>query len=116
MEENVTTGSGRPTPQVSPKGKTVRFGALIVLLLVAVVFAVTNPSVNDFADHMLKKFPGEEESALARGVINTIGKGYIEAATERDNYVLFSTFTMTDGPLSAKFIGFLNGFFIQVSP
>lgn len=103
-------------PQPTRKGGKGRVGSLVVLLLVVILFAVTNPSTTDFSDHMVKKFSDESDNVLTRGVVNTLGRGYIEAATQRSNYVLFSTFTMTDGELSAKYIGLLNGIFIQLSP
>ncbi len=104
-----------PGPQPARKSGKGRIGAFVVLLLVVILFAVTNPSTTDFSDHMVKKFSDESDNVLTRGIVNTLGRGYIEAATQRSNYVLFSTFTMTDGELSAKYIGLLNGIFIQVS-
>lgn len=104
-----------PGPQVTRKSGKGRVGAIVVILLVAILFAVTNPSTADFSEHMAKGMSADGDNALEKGIVNTLGKAYIEAATERDNYVIFSTFTITDGPLSAKFIGFLNGFFIRIS-
>lgn len=103
-------------PQPERRGGKGRVGLLIVLLLAVILFALTNPSKTDFSNHMVKKFSDESDNVLTRGIVNTLGKGYIEAATQHDNYVVFSTFTMKDGELSAKFIGILNGIFIQVSP
>lgn len=111
MEGNITI---EPKPERG-RGKG-RVGTVIVLLLAVILFAVTNPSTADFSDHMVKKFSDESDDVLTRGIVNTLGKGYIEAATQRDNYVLFSTFNMRDGELSAKYIGFLNGIFIKTSP
>lgn len=103
-------------PQSARKGGKGRVGSLIVILLVVILLAVTNPSTDDFIAHNLKNISDETSSSFEKGLVSNLARGYFEASTVRDNYVVFSTFTVTDGALSAKFIGFLNGFFIKIAP
>lgn len=51
-------------PKPEPKSSKERVGSLIVLLLVVILFAVTNPSTSDFSDHVVNKFSEESDNAL----------------------------------------------------
>ena len=107
-------GYGMPDTEPTRKGSKGRASKWIVLLLIAILFGVTNPSTDDFSNHWVEQVTDDSDNALTKGIVSTIGKGYIEASTKRDNYVIFSIFTVNDGLLSAKYIGFLNRFFIKM--
>lgn len=107
-------GYGMPDTEPMRKGSRGRASKWIVLLLIAILFGVTNPSTDDFSNDWVEQVTDDSDNALTKGIVSTIGKGYIEASTKRDNYVIFSIFTVNDGLLSAKYIGFLNRFFIKL--
>lgn len=97
------------------QGKRVRYGTFIILLLVTILLAVTNPTKEDFSDYIVKEITGDSDGIIIKGIANSLGKTVIEAASKRDDYVLFSIFSVNGGESSSgKYLGFLNSVFITL--
>lgn len=62
----------------------------------------------------MKEITNESDGVIVQGIANSLGRSVIEATSERDNYVIFSIFTVIDGASSGKVLGLLNRIFITL--
>ncbi|MFW6022409.1 MAG: hypothetical protein ACOCQW_02695 [Halanaerobiaceae bacterium] len=93
--------------------KTVN--VLIVLLLVVILLVLTNPSEEDFLDWSMQQLEQESQSELEELLEGVIGRPVLQMATEKQDYLLFSIFTINKGGNSAVYIGFLRYIFIRIA-
>lgn len=77
-----------------------------------VVFAVTNPSKDNFADYAMGLM--KEQGGGLNKVAAEIFKGpLIDLMVHRDNYILFSVYKLDGDPSNTTYIGFLNSMFFH---
>ncbi len=85
---------------------------LIICLLVLIFLAVTNPSQENFIDWILEQ---ENNSSELEALFDeVIGRTILRATTDRENYVVFSVFTVQEAGEEIKYIGFLRRIFFQL--
>lgn len=80
--------------------------ALLVLAVVLVVLAVTNPTRAEYIEWAKEEALASEDSGIARFLVSTLGGPVLESATEARNYVFFSLFRSGD----ALTLGILHHF------
>lgn len=96
---------------------------LILLLVVAAILFLSNPSRADFREYLKTKTQQQVEEKTGRGILGRtlsgIGSSMLseraEQLTERQNYYVFSTYTIDlDGPdrneQQWKYLGILKQF------
>lgn len=92
------------------------------------ILLISNPSAIDFeiylSSQLNQRFPQQQEGGdffanLIQGAVKNIATDYLKQSTERNNYFLFSTYTVNLSgiqsfvgslPPSAKFLGVLGNF------
>ncbi len=84
---------------------------LLVLLAVALLLAVTNPSTTEFVEWavpqvMEANFRWELERALG----SVVAKPLLTSITTRRDYALFSVFTVRSGEQQTRFLGIAKQF------
>lgn len=91
-----------------------RFGSVIVALLVAILLAITNPTINDFHDYLkvqigqsLNRTGSQDALSSAMNTFATwAATEYGTQTAQRKDYVLFSIFTANlDGRKDQRWIG-----------
>jgi len=97
--------------------------ASVLLLLAALLVALvlSNPTTEDFVDHIRAKWNKEAEGKnteieqlLAKGV-NWLKLEWAKQNIRRESYLLFSVFTITIGEEKRDYLGILSQF-IGMSP
>jgi len=83
---------------------------IAILLLILILFAVTNPTKEDFTAWLQEKMEAQTESPLVKGVITLFGKNIIENSTKTTNFVLFSIYDMTINNQRIIIVGILKNF------
>jgi hypothetical protein len=63
---------------------------------------------------MVKEISKESDVVFLKGLTKLIGQPLIEAITTRDDYVIFSIFTINEGDNAYKAIGLLNKVFLKL--
>ncbi|WP_433946182.1 hypothetical protein [Paenibacillus sp. SN-8-1] len=106
------------TTQIQNHGgkKKGSFGFLAILIVIAIILAATNPSKEDFTEYVVDHInvSSSSNNAFAAGMTNLIGKPILSAMTARDNYTLFSVFTINDGMHPVKVIGMFNDVYFNI--
>lgn len=102
---------------------------LLLAAIALVILAVLNPGMDEFevfaaqqSELMIEQEVGE--SALGRvlsGAAGSVVEAYINRIAERDNFLLFSVYTIDlDGPEAGeeewRFIGIAGRFFVMEKP
>jgi hypothetical protein len=64
---------------------------IIVLAIIAIFLAVTNPNKSDYSEWAITKMK-ENGNALTNFGVSLLGKPIIENSTAVHNYIVFSTF------------------------
>lgn len=103
--------------------------ALVVLLLVAIALAWTNPEMDDFtvfaqaqSERLLLQEAGEGAfGQFLSGLAGTLTGQYVDRITRRANYVVCSTYTIDlDGPDADaeewRFLGIAGRFLVLEEP
>ena len=101
----------------------------LLVVVGAVVLAALNPGMNDFegfaqeqSERLIRRETGDSElGKLLSGVGSRLAGSYIDRITERQNYVLFSTYTVDlDGPERDeeewRFLGIADRFVVLEQP
>ena len=101
----------------------------LLIIVGAVVLAALNPGMSDFEDfaqeqseRLIRQETGDSElGKLLSGVGSHLAGSYIDRITERQNYVLFSTYTVDlDGPEQSeeewRFLGVADRFVVLEQP
>lgn len=94
----------------------MRWAAVIVLLL-AILLAVTNPNVDDFAEYMSQEISGQVDGAAdtpldgaLAAFAGAMSKEFAKAAT-RSNYIVASRYTMEFNGTKLVWLGIGKQFF-----
>ncbi|MEK4042360.1 hypothetical protein NSU18_01760 [Paenibacillus sp. FSL H8-0048] len=98
--------------------------SLLVLILVLVVMAVTNPGKEAFSKYSVKNLENTLDQEIGDGISKLVAQPVIESLTKRDNYILFSVFSVPDlkntdfftgdGGATKKYIGLFKILFIKL--
>ena len=87
---------------------------LIIFLLLVILMILTNPSQDQFVNWALEQAEQNASSGLERIIGDVIGKPVLHLATSRENYLLFSTFTVQQGGENSVYIGLLRIIFFKI--
>lgn len=87
---------------------------LIIVLLLLVLMALTNPGQEQFVDWAIEEWEAESETELERILGSTIGRPVLQAATNRDDYIFFSVFTVEQSDEDAVYLGLLRFIFFRI--
>lgn len=87
---------------------------IIIVLLVAILLVVTNPTEQQFIDWALKKADNNAESKIEELLGNVIGRPVLQLSTTRKDFLLFSIFTVDKGDNHGIFLGLLKYIFIEL--
>lgn len=93
-------------------------GSLIVALLVAILLAVTNPTVDDFAVYMRSAYAQETKqsgtsdpmSAMVDSFTGWMAAEYAGRTVQRDDYVVFSLYSVKIDRTTERWVGVLKQF------
>ncbi|WNS44974.1 hypothetical protein [Paenibacillus sp. MMS20-IR301] len=84
-------------PQTRYKARKSNFPkVLLVLILLAAALALTNPVKSDFSKYALNNLEDSIGISIGEGVSSLVGEPVVESFTLRDNYILFSVFSLPD--------------------
>lgn len=96
----------------------------LVLILVLVVMAITNPGKEDFSEYALKNVENSVGQEIGDGITRLVAQPVVESLTERNNYILFSVFSVPDltntefftgdGGKTKKYIGLFKIIFVKL--
>lgn len=96
----------------------------IVLIILAGVLALLNPSIEDFAEYAADDLQEMLGTPLPEGLNQTAVRPLVENIAGRDNYIVFSVFSLPDiqdnttflGDITAKkrYLGVFKIFFIEL--
>lgn len=98
--------------------------SFLVLILVLVVMAVTNPGKEEFSEYAVKNVENTIGQEIGDGITKLVAQPVVESLTERDNYILFSVFSVPDltntkfftgdGGAVKKYIGLFKIIFVKL--
>ncbi|MDF9839210.1 MULTISPECIES: hypothetical protein [unclassified Paenibacillus] len=78
---------------------------LLVLLILLGVLAWLNPSTEDFADYAADDLQEILGTSLPVGLNQAVVRPLVKSLAERDNYIIFSVFSLPNIQDSSTFIG-----------
>jgi len=87
---------------------------LIMLVIILVVFlaaAVTNPAREDFINWGVAEIRSQAESDIERIFGGAVAAPMLELQTEDEDYVFFSIFTLEKSNSEVRYLGIFNNFF-----
>ena len=84
---------------------------IVLLLGIAVIATLTNPSKEDYVNYAVETMRTSSSGWLEVGAIQIFGDTLIESTTISKDYLLFSVYETSMGKESFKVIGVLNNFF-----
>lgn len=97
---------------------------IIVLVILAGILALLNPSIEDFAEYAADDLQEMLGTALPEGLNQTVVRPLVQNLAERDNYIIFSVFSLPNiqdsstflGDITAKkrYLGIFKIFFIEM--
>ncbi|MEK3684712.1 hypothetical protein GC101_02440 [Paenibacillus sp. LMG 31459] len=76
-----------------------------VIIVVLVLLAVMNPGKEDFGEYAVNHLEETLGVELAGGITSLVAQPMVESFTIRENYILFSTFSIPDIQDGKTFIG-----------
>jgi len=85
--------------------------SLVIILVLLVGAAVTNPSREEFINWGVAEIRAEAESDIERIFGGAIAAPMLELQTDVDDYVFFSIFTLEKSDSEVKYLGVFNNFF-----
>ncbi|MFP4661582.1 MAG: hypothetical protein ACLFPF_05275 [Halanaerobiales bacterium] len=88
---------------------------IIVVLLIAILLILTNPSKDQFINWAMAQAENNANSEVERILGDVIGRSVLELSTSRNSYLLFSTFTIDKGDNQGVFLGIMRFVFIKLS-
>ena len=98
--------------------------SFLVLILVLVVLAVTNPGKEEFSEYTVKNLENTIGQEIGDGITKLVAQPIVESLTERDNYIFFSVFSVPDlkntrfftgdGGAAKKYIGLFKIIFVKL--
>lgn len=94
------------TPQSERKVRKKTAAKLsFVIIVVLVLLAVMNPGKEDFGEYAVNHLEGTLGVEFAGGITDLVAQPLVESFTIRENYILFSTFSIPDIQDGKTFIG-----------
>ncbi|MNR41843.1 hypothetical protein D3C85_1602830 [compost metagenome] len=85
--------------------KTRKFrNVLIVIGLLLVLLAVLNPGRDDFTDYAVNNLDDTLGRGFPDGISDLVARPLLNSFAERDNFILFSVFSIPDIQDSSTFI------------
>lgn len=93
-----------PQPERRVRKKTAA-KLSFVIIIVLVLLAVMNPGKEDFGEYAMKDLEKTLGIELAGGITELVAQPLVESFTVRENYILFSTFSIPDIQDGRTFIG-----------
>ncbi|MFD1906242.1 hypothetical protein ACFSQ7_23005 [Paenibacillus rhizoplanae] len=60
------------------------------------MMAVTNPGKEAFSEYSVKNLENTLDQEIGDGITKLVAQPVVESLTERDNYILFSVFSVPD--------------------
>ena len=83
----------------------------IIILIVLLSAALTNPSRSQFIDWSVEEITSEAESELQRTFEGALSRPILELQTNQSDYVFFSIFTIEKAESKNSYLGIFNNFF-----
>ena len=77
----------------------------LVIIILLILLGVLNPGKGDFGEYAANHLEDSIGLGIAEGVSSLIVQPVIESFTRRENYILFSVFTVPDIQDNTTFIG-----------
>jgi hypothetical protein len=91
--------------------KSVKFlTTIIIVLLLALAMAITNPGKDDFITWAVEEFKENSNSELEALLGGVLGRPVLTVATTREDYFIFSIFTVEQTDEAAIFLGVFKQF------
>ena len=84
---------------------------LILILVAATFLAITNPTKDEFISWGVQEMQAESETDLEKIIEGVVGEQVLKVKSTRENYVIFSIFTVDSGEEDIRYIGILEQFF-----
>ncbi|AIQ52678.1 hypothetical protein [Paenibacillus sp. FSL R7-0331] len=78
---------------------------LIVLVILVGVLALLNPAIEDFAEYAVDDLQDTLGASLPEGLGQAMIKPLVQSLADRENYIIFSVFSLPDIQDSSTFIG-----------
>lgn len=113
-----------PSPACRVRRRSGGKSLLVLILVVLVVMAVTNPGKEAFSEYSVKNLENTLDQEIGDGITKLVAQPVVESLTERDNYILFSVFSVPDlkktnffsgdGGATKKYIGLFKILFIKL--
>ncbi|WP_238651581.1 DUF4359 domain-containing protein [Paenibacillus piscarius] len=98
--------------------------SFLVLILVLILMAVTNPGKEEFSEYAVKNLENTMGQDIGDGITKLVAQPVVESLTQRDNYILFSVFSVPDltntkfftgdGGATKKYIGLFKIIFVKL--
>ncbi|MFW6029987.1 MAG: hypothetical protein ACOCRO_06995 [Halanaerobiales bacterium] len=85
---------------------------LIIILLLAILMIITNPDQEDFINWAIEQ--EETDTALERKLGDVIKRPLLTLATSREDYILFSIFTIQETGEKTVYLGIFQNGFIRI--
>ncbi|MFW6035001.1 MAG: hypothetical protein ACOCRZ_01965 [Halothermotrichaceae bacterium] len=89
-------------------------GLIIILLILATVLQATNPTEEQFVDWAYSRSKENADTELEKILGTVVGKPVLMMATTRDDYYVYSIFTVDKAEKEAKFVGIFNNIFFKI--
>jgi Domain of unknown function (DUF4359) len=83
---------------------------LLIIIGVIILLAITNPKNQDFIDWAEQKAIAASEDPIIKTLNYLLADNLINVVTTREDFILFSTYSIQLGDSEIKFIGILNNF------
>ncbi|WP_042202190.1 hypothetical protein [Paenibacillus camerounensis] len=111
--------------QVERRAKPARIRNLFILLVILLgVLTLLNPAIEDFAEYAVDDLQDTLGASLPGALTQAMIKPLVKSLADRDNYIIFSVFSLPDiqdsstfiGDMSAKkrYLGVFKIFFIEL--
>lgn len=101
MEKTYDVNPGRTTHR-STKKKT---GMVLGLIIILILLAVSNPTRADFVDYAMNRPDEIFKVGESGAIMNQIAKSLLDSLTLRENFILFSVYSVPDVKDNTHFIG-----------
>lgn len=92
-------------------GKPVNNTGFIILILLLVVMAVTNPSTSDYTSWIKEQVTESSDDGFSEAVFSIMADTIVEKSTTRTNLIILSIYTTRIGNESSVTVGAFKNFF-----
>ncbi len=87
---------------------------LIIIIGILIFAAVTNPTEEQFVNFLENKLNENVETKFEEFLNELLGKTILKTNTEREDYIVFSKFTVSHQDDTLVYIGIFKNFFIKI--